>query len=77
MGKSFTATLITDVWYRDFDGKIHTQPAGTHVIISQRGEGIMSIDMEGNVKEEEPGSFIASIGDLHFDVERDNFQINQ
>jgi hypothetical protein len=75
MFKSFDAKLVTDVHYRDFNGALWTQKAGTKVKILQLvSNKCVYLDASGRVGRKPKGTFTAVIGKLYFAVTALDFQ---
>lgn len=74
MQNTFSAVLIRDISYLDLDGRLFIQRAGTPVTVTQITEELFYSCQnleQGNVS---PGSFIASIGPVSFDINNLEFQ---
>lgn len=76
MSKSFKARLVTDVSFVDFYGRKVVRPAGELVeVIQVRGDTVAATEGTRTVIER-PLSYIASVGDLSFDVQQTDFQVD-
>jgi hypothetical protein len=75
MCELFKAELVTDVSYKDFDGRTHTERAGTVVCILQlRSKGLFSTDTHGRLVQEREDALIARLGRIHFDISPTQFR---
>lgn len=71
MARPFLATLIEDVIYLDFEGHRRVVKAGTVVSVVEVRSAI-SNSFVGTFSKER-GSYIATDGDISFDVRREQF----
>lgn len=76
MSKDLSAVLIKDVSYLDFAGAKHIIPAGKRVQISKLTKPAIAYTSAGGKHLEELESFIATVGDVSFDLRRDQFAVD-